>query len=189
MKLQASNVRFALVMLLFTAATIAAAQTSLSVTASAFRGIEGTRELSTAVSNSSSAATGSTEPSLPDAPSAVAAPQTDQATPVTAKGGMQGASTNESVGVPFVAANAILLGSTIANAEMITRCQPSACSSVPDSIRTRGALYAIGIPASVGITYISYRIKRGGSRWWILPVAVFTAGNAVYAVHAAQWSR
>jgi hypothetical protein len=189
MRLQPLKVRFGLVALVFTAATMAAAQTSFSAASSTFRGVDGTRELSAAVGNGNPAATGSTEPSLPDAPSAVAAPQTDQGAPVTAKGGMQGASTNESVGVPFVAANAILLGSTIANAEMITRCQPSACSSVPDAIRTRGALYAIGIPASVGITYISYRIKRGGSRWWIVPVAVFAAGNAVYAVHAAHWSR
>ena len=93
------------------------------------------------------------------------------------------------VGNTFWVANGLLLGSTIADAEMITRCRASSCQSIPDSIRTRGALYGIGIPASLAVTYISYKLKRAGTKWWLVPVALFTAGNVVYAAHAAEWSR
>lgn len=192
MKLQASRVRLWFVVLTFTGANLAAAQTSSSLASSTSRGIEGTRELSTAVSINSSAVSGSTADSLPDAPSTVAAAQSSQNAPVAANEGMQSSPkppANGSLGLPFIAANAMLLGSTIADAEIIARCRPTACQSVPDAIRSRGALYGIGIPASLGISYISYRIKRGGSRWWIAPVAIFTAGNVVYAVHASQWAR
>jgi len=95
---------------------------------------------------------------------------------------------NSTLGATFLIANGMLLGSTIANAEMIGRCQPSACQSVPEAIRNRGDLYAIGIPASLGVSYISYRLKRSGTRFWIVPVALFTAGNVVYAVHASHFS-
>jgi hypothetical protein len=187
MSLQASKVRLWLVVLVITAAATATAQTSSSPVA--FRAIEGNREVLT-VDARNSAAAGSTDSSLPDAPSAVAAAQAAQSAPpaTTDEGRPPKAPVNASLGVPFIAANGILLASTIANVEMIARCQPSACQAVPDSIRNRGALYGIGIPASLGISYISYRIKRGGSRWWIVPVAVFTAGNVAYAIHASQWS-
>jgi len=192
MRLQASNVRSWLVVLAFIAATTAAAQTSSLAASSLFRGVEGNREQSMAVGIGNPAATGSAEASLPDAPSAVAAAQTAQNAPVPANQAVREspkALTNASPGPLFITANGMLLGSTLANAEFMTRCRPSACQSVPDDIRTRGALYAIGIPASAGISYISYRIKRGGSRWWIMPVAAFMAGNIVYSVHASQWSR
>ena len=192
MRLQASHVRLWLVVLAFTSATMAAAQTSSSTASSVFRGVEGNRELSIAVGIGNPAATGSAEASPPDAPSAVAEAQTAQNAPVPANQAVRESPKSQSNAPPgplFFTANGMLLGSTLANAEFMTRCRPSACQSVPDDIRTRGALYAIGIPASAGISYISYRIKRGGSRWWIMPVAVFTAGNVVYAVHASQWSR
>lgn len=129
--------------------------------------------------------------SLPDAPSAVAATQLAQEPAPVAAQPVQAAPrpvANSTLGATFLIANGMLLGSTIANAEMIGRCQPSSCQSVPDAIRNRGDLYAIGIPASLGVSYISYRLKRAGTRFWLLPVAVFTAGNVVYAVHASHFS-
>lgn len=127
------------------------------------------------------------EPSLPDAPSAVVQGQSAEqpepkreSPPLPASGG--------SFGRTFLVANGMLLGSTIANAEEIGNCRPSACQAVPSAIRSRGTLYAIGIPASLGVTYISYRLKRSGTRWWIAPVALFTAGNIIYAAHAASLS-
>jgi hypothetical protein len=131
------------------------------------------------------------EASLPDAPSAVAEKESAQE-PASAPGNSMQAPprppASSSIGATFLIANGMLLGSTIANAEMIGRCQPSACQSVPDAIRNRGDLYAIGIPATFGVSYISYRLKRSGTRFWIAPVALFTAGNIVYAVHASHFS-
>jgi hypothetical protein len=194
MRLQASKGRLWLVVFALIAATVASAQTTSSPpssrASSMLRGVEGYRELSAVVAIP--AATGSTESSLPDAPSAAAVAPAAQSTPTTADEGTQRPpkpSSNEPLGIPFLAANGMLLGSTIADAEMIARCRPSACQAVPDSIRSRPALYGIGIPSSLAVSYIAYRIKRGGSRWWIVPVAVLTVGNVVYAAHAAQWSR
>jgi len=118
---------------------------------------------------------------LPDAPSARAEKSREDAPPSTP---VQG-----SVGKPgpiFWSANGLMMASTVVNVEMIMRCRPESCQSVPDAIRSRGALYGIGIPATLGATYISYRMRRSGNKWWILPVAVVTAGNIVYAAHAAQ---
>jgi hypothetical protein len=132
---------------------------------------------------------------LPDAPSAVRekqsteepAPPPKPAQELTSKPGER--SGEVTFTVPFWAANGLLAATTIVNTEMIARCRPDACQSVPDSIRNRGALYGIGLAASFGTTYISYRLKRSGTRMWIVPVAAFTVGNIIYAVHASHYSR
>jgi hypothetical protein len=197
MKLQASKASLWLVTLTMTAATVAAAQSSPAPVFPTFRGFEGSREVLPVLSASNPGGVASTfgataTPSLPDAPSAVAARQSSQNQPIVSGEGTlkpPAPPTNGSLGLTFLAANGMLFGSTMANAEMIARCRPSACQAVPDTIRNRSALYGIGIPSSLAVSYISYRLKRGGTRWWIVPVAVFTAGNIVYAVHASQWSR
>jgi hypothetical protein len=128
---------------------------------------------------------------LPDAPSAVAARQSAQDSVSTAPPTSPAPrpTANPAIGPTFLAANGILLASTIANVEMISNCRPTSCQAVPGAIRSRGDLYAIGIPSSLAISYISYRLKRGGTKLWILPVAIFTAGNIVYAAHASQFGR
>jgi len=202
MKLPVSKGRMWLVTLTMAAATVAAGQTSPAPASLRFREFESSPDASAVLSPNQSAEAGSTitttvGPSLPDAPSVVAASQSqqDQNPPAAPAEGTQKppvppSNASLSFRFPtFVAVNTALFGSTIANVEMIARCQPSACQSVPDAIRHRGTLYGIGIPSSAAVSYVSYRIKRGGSRWWIVPVAVFTAGNIVYAVHASQWSR
>jgi hypothetical protein len=76
-------------------------------------------------------------------------------------------------------------GATVSNVELITRC--SACTLVPGGIRgSRGALYGIGIPVAVAADYLGYRIKRNRSRTWVVPMAVVTALNIGYAIHAAH---
>jgi len=194
MKLPASKAQLWLVMLIIAVASVAAAQSSPLAESPAFRA-PGERVLLPVLATGKSAASATafdarTASFLPDAPSAVAARESwqsaapEQETQKPPKSAARG-----SLGLTFLAANGMLLGSTIANVEMIARCRPSSCQAVPDAIRSRPALYGIGIPSSLAISYISYRMKRAGTRWWIVPVAVFTAGNVVYAVHASQWSR
>lgn len=138
---------------------------------------------------------------LPDAPSAIAERQSAEQEPPPAQPVQQPSpspmqlaersprpSPEYPVGPTFWVANGVLFGSTIANAEFIARCRPGSCQSVPDAIRTRGALYAIGISATAGITYICYRFKRSGTKMWIAPVVAATAGNIAYAAHASQYS-
>jgi len=136
-------------------------------------------------------ATGASSPAdLPDAPSAIAERMSEQeAAASPGQSSLKSPATSSgSIGPMFLAANGALFFSTIANVELIAECRPTACQAVPDAIRSRPALYGIGIPASLGISYISYRLKRAGTRMWIVPVAVFTAGNIVYAIHAAHFS-
>ena len=192
MKLQMAKAGLWLVTLAMSGTTVAAAQISAAQASSPSAGYSGKRNTPSALSSGKPSPGGSETaptvgPSLPDAPSAVAARQTAEepaqpprATPL--------APAKATIDPLFLVANGFLLGSTIANAEMIAECRPSACQTVPDAIRSRPALYGIGIPASLGISYISYRLRRSGTRLWIVPVALFTAGNIVYAAHAAQFS-
>jgi hypothetical protein len=197
MKRQASKARSWLVTLTMTAATLAVGQSSPPPASSALRGFDSSREVQPVPSTSNPGKVASTfattaAPSLPDAPSAVAASQSSQDAPIISEEGTRkppAPPTNATLGLTFLVANGVLFGSTIANAEMIARCRPSSCQAVPDAIRSRPALYGIGISSSLAVSYVSYRLKRGATRWWIAPVAVLTAGNIVYAVHASRWSR
>jgi hypothetical protein len=195
MELRAPKPRLWLVALTMTVSTLAAAQSRSAPAVSTAPGSGASPDLHADLSTNDPAVVGSrlnamAPTSLPDAPSAVSQAPQDQVSPPSAEPKQEPRMppTNRSFGVTFVAANGVLLGSTIANAEMIARCRPSACQAIPDSIRSRAALYGIGIPASLAVSYISYRLKRGGTRWWIAPVAVLATGNVAYAVHAAQWS-
>jgi hypothetical protein len=90
---------------------------------------------------------------------------------------------------PFAIATAGLVGSSIANAEAIVGCEPKACQAVPGSLRSRAALYAIGIPVDIGIGYVSYRLRQSRyHRWWYVPMGVITFGNIIYATHAVHCS-
>jgi hypothetical protein len=197
MKIPTPKAGLWLVTLLLVGATVAAAQVSPAQVLFSSRGYPGKLDAPSVLNASKtseveSAAEVTTGPSLPDAPSAMAKglPTEDPVTPPTqSQGRAPRMDSDTPIGSAFWVANGALLGSTIANAEMITRCRPTSCQSVPDAIRTRGALYAIGIPATIGATYISYRLKRSGTKMWIVPVALLTVGNIVYAVHASQWSK
>jgi hypothetical protein len=177
---------------LVTTATAAAAQISPAPAFSGIRGyMSGTARtlLATTAPQAELRPVSAAEASLPDAPSAIGdkqAPQEIHSEP--AQPPLRGI-VSRPAGATFLAANGALLGSTIANVEMIARCRPSSCQSVPDAIRSRGALYGIGIPSSLAVSYVSYRLKRSGTKVWILPVVAFTAGNIVYAVHASHFSR
>lgn len=193
MKLQRAKTALWLVALAMSGATECAAQVSSAQAPSPVESYSGHRNGPFVLSLRKPTEVESTpapmaEPSLPDAPSAVAARQAaeEPAQPAPARTPLSPAT--RSIDPGFLAANAALLGSTIANAEMIAECRPTSCQAIPDAIRSRAALYGIGIPASLGISYMSYRLRRGGTRLWILPVALLTAGNIVYAVHASQFS-
>jgi hypothetical protein len=136
------------------------------------------------------------ESSLPDAPSAVAAMQAAQessssptTSPMAVKQKSPRSAASSSMGAAFLIANGAMLGSTIANAAVISNCRPTSCKAVPGAIRSPAGLYGIGIPVTLGVSYISYRLKRSGTKLWILPVAVVTAGNFVYALNASKWSK
>jgi hypothetical protein len=195
MKLQSAKTGLWLVTLAMCGTSVAAAQISAAQASSPIAANFDKQDAPSALSSGNPSASESgtvltASSSLPDAPSAIselqAAQEPSQPSPPSRRS--PAAPAKPPLDTAFWLANGALLGSTIANAEFIAECRPSACQLVPDAIRSRPALYGIGIPASLGITYISYRLRRSGTRWWIAPVALFTAGNIVYAWHASQFS-
>jgi hypothetical protein len=128
---------------------------------------------------------------LPDAPSAtVETPSQEGMPPIKASLAPQSPREwSVDAGRKFWIANGVLLGSSILDAEMIARCAPSRCQFVPDVIRSRTALYGIGISASVALGYLSYQFKRSGNKWWYVPMAAVSAANFLYAGHSAYYGR
>lgn len=196
MKVRPPKLGLRLVAVLMVGAAVATGQVSSAAPLSTSKDVPGKAGVPSVKASETSAVESAlpstTARSLPDAPSAIAkgVPAEEPVTPPSQSREKAPVPVGSiSIGTPFWVANGALLGSSIANAEMITRCRPTSCLSIPDAIRTRGALYGIAIPASIGMTYISYRLKRSGTRMWIVPVALLTAGNLVYAWHAAQWSK
>ncbi|MFB3917506.1 MAG: hypothetical protein ACE14M_12300 [Terriglobales bacterium] len=87
----------------------------------------------------------------------------------------------------FWAVHGVMFASAISAAELTTRCMDDHfCTAVPDALRSRGALYGVGIPAAIGVTSLGYYLKTRGHRWWFVPAALVTAGSIVYGVHASQ---
>ena len=90
----------------------------------------------------------------------------------------------------FFLSTGALFGSTFANVELTHRClENGACSLVPRAIVQRRYLYGISLPADAGITILGYYLKRSKRSWWFVPAAIVTAGNTIYAIHAAQHMR
>jgi hypothetical protein len=127
---------------------------------------------------------------LPEAPSAQvsAGPAGDAAAATSSLlSSPSPAKPEQRAGTMFWTVTGIAFASTVANVEVIARCVPTSCQSIPPAIRSRGALYGIGIPASAGVSYLGYRMKRDRSKWWFLPATILTQANLIYAVHSAPW--
>lgn len=78
-----------------------------------------------------------------------------------------------------------MFGASIADAELTQRCLAiGTCSYVPSSLRSRKAMYGIGIPADIGIMYLTYNMKRKHKQLWYLPSALVTGANLYVAMHA-----
>ena len=130
---------------------------------------------------------------LPDAPSAqVSAGPTGDSYSATSSNLLPNASKAKSehaAGSTFWIVTSIAFASSAANVEVISRCAPTSCQSIPPAIRSRGALYGIAIPATAGVSYLGYRMKRDGNKWWFLPATILIQGNFIYAAHSASWTR
>ena len=148
-----------------------------------------------------SPAIGSNDSELPDAPSATK-PETSAPDPSAAP-----AVKRESHGAPpaamggplwvdrsvadrnYLLVTGGMFGASVADAELTIRClqQHSSCNDVPSSLRSRVALYGIGIPADLGIAYLTYHMKKKHSRIWYVPAALVTGANAFLSVRAYRW--
>ncbi len=143
------------------------------------------------------------ESELPDAPSA-AKPDTSTSDASAAaparkeSSGAPAAATSGSLGVDrtvadrnYLAVTGGMFGASIINAELTVHClnvHPS-CNDVPTSLHSRAALYGIGIPADIGVAYLTYIMKKRHSRIWYVPAALVTGANLFFGVRAYRWSQ
>jgi hypothetical protein len=80
--------------------------------------------------------------------------------------------------VDYWNSTAALVGTTIANVELTSRCaEQRTCLAeiAPDA--TRGRLYLYTLPTDLALSYLSYRLKARGFHGWWLPEVMFTGAN------------
>ena len=46
---------------------------------------------------------------------------------------------------------------------------------------SRARMYAVAVPVNVGMMWLSYRWKKQGKKWWMLPMIAPTAGHGIAA--------
>lgn len=137
----------------------------------------------------------SAESELPDAPSSTQPDTTAAPEAAPIKKSTQGAPPAASGGAfevdrrvadrKFWLVNTSMFAASIANAELTQRCQQlHTCSFVPVPLRSRAAMYGIGIPADLGVMYLTYRMKKKHSPIWYVPSALVTAANVYVGIHA-----
>jgi hypothetical protein len=81
-----------------------------------------------------------------------------------------------------------MFGASLANVDLTHRCEAEGtCSFLPYPLSRRAFMYGIGIPADLGIAYVSYRLKRNHNPFWIVPEVLVTGANLYVAAHS--WSR
>jgi hypothetical protein len=145
----------------------------------------------------------STGSDLPDAPSATK-PDTS-----TADTGTSPAIRKESQGAPvaasggplwvdrsvadrkYLALTGSMFSASVVNAELTMHCldRHASCNDVPNSLSRRRALYGIGIPADLGVAYLTYYLKRKHNHMWYIPAAGVTAANVFFGYRAYHWTQ
>jgi hypothetical protein len=143
------------------------------------------------------------ESALPDAPSATR-PETSNAeppaspvvkrevhgAPPAAMGGPLGVD-REVMDRKYFLFTGVMFSASVANAELTLNClsKHASCNDVPSSLHSRAAMYGIGIPADLGVAYLTYFMKRKHSHMWYVPSAAVTAANVILGVRAYRWSQ
>jgi hypothetical protein len=80
-----------------------------------------------------------------------------------------------------------MFAASIANVEATHDClADSQCIWVPDMFRRRRNMLMVGIPADLGVAYLSYYMKKKHSRIWSLPEGLVTGANALVCIHDAR---
>jgi hypothetical protein len=84
-----------------------------------------------------------------------------------------------------------MFGASVFNAEVTQHClnEHTDCNDVPSSLHSRAAMYGIGIPADLGIAYLTYYMKKRHSSMWYVPAAVVAGANLFFGVRAYGWSQ
>jgi hypothetical protein len=88
-------------------------------------------------------------------------------------------------GRKYWALTSAMYSASIADAELTHHClQQKTCAFLPNALYNRAALYGIGIPADIGIMYLTYCMKGKHSPIWYVPSAFVTAANIYVGAHS-----
>ncbi|HEV8046180.1 MAG TPA: hypothetical protein VGP35_00515 [Terriglobales bacterium] len=150
-----------------------------------------------------SLATGASNEALPDAPDATT-PDVPSASPTPSPAvknqshyGAPPAAVGGPLGVDRTVADrnyllftGAMFGSSVMNAELTLHCltKQVSCNDVPHALQSRAALYGIGIPADLAISYLTYYMKKKHSHIWYAPSAFVTGANVFLGIRAYRWS-
>ena len=151
-----------------------------------------------------SPATSASNEALPDAPGATTADAANAGAPLPSPAvknqshyGAPPAAVGGRFGVDRTVADrnyllftGAMFGSSVMNAELTLHClsKQAACNDVPHALQSRAALYGIGIPADLAISYLTYYMKKKHSHIWYAPSALVTGANVFLGIRAYRWS-
>jgi len=141
---------------------------------------------------------------LPDAPSATSSDASNAGTPMPSpvvKNESRYGAPPAAVGGPLWADRSVMdrhyflftgamFGSSVMNAELTLHCltKQASCYDVPPALQSRAALYGIGIPADLAVSYLTYYMKKKHSHIWYAPSAAVTGANVFLGIRAYRWS-
>lgn len=88
--------------------------------------------------------------------------------------------------LPYWATTGVVFGSNIAAIEVLQSClSANQCQSIPGAMRSRGAMYGVGIPVAAGVSLLDYYLKKKEKRWWYVPAIAATAFNVAFIARGA----
>lgn len=80
-----------------------------------------------------------------------------------------------------------VFGSNIAAIELLHGClADKLCQSVPGPMRSRTAMYGVGLPIATGVSYLGFRLKKIEKPWWFVPGVAATSFDLVFVVGAGR---
>jgi hypothetical protein len=81
----------------------------------------------------------------------------------------------------------VVFGSNVAAIELLQSCLANkVCYQVPPRMRSRAAMYGVGLSMATGVSFVTYYMKKRGNRWWLVPGTLATTFNLVFVVGAAE---
>jgi hypothetical protein len=84
----------------------------------------------------------------------------------------------------------LMFGSGVAAVETTHNCiNAGSCTAIPVQLQSRAAMYSIGIPAAIGVSVLSYEMKKHGNRRWFLPPALVIGADTTLAIHSGRASQ
>jgi hypothetical protein len=63
------------------------------------------------------------------------------------------------------------------------------CTAIPTPFQSRPAMFSVGVPVAVGVSILSYEMKKHGNRWWFLPPAIVSGAATALIIHSVQASQ